>query len=163
MQTARSQDQRQQMLGQTFHRGVWWGQDDGLASQSGNSGRFRVFWSVFIRAISFLPVIQFCGVPPSPSSLAEFETGLFSSEGLHLSAPRWLLLLSDLHQRRCYQSRKITGPLRSNREQNMMVNQGTARFVPNGPFASFLVNYVWAGWELSAQLICLQLWKLRPK
>lgn len=67
---------------------------------------------------------------PSPSSLAEFEAGLFSSEGLHLSAPRWLLLLSNLHQRHCYQSRKITGPLRSNREQNMMANQGTAKICP---------------------------------
>lgn len=68
MQTARSQDQRQQMLGQTFHRGVWWGQDDGLASQSGNSGRFRVFWSLLHMGY-FLPVCNSVLWRPPPSQL----------------------------------------------------------------------------------------------
>lgn len=82
----------------------------------------------YLHTDCFLPV---CNLVlwhfPSPSSLAGFEAGLCSSEGPHLSAPRWLLLLSDLRQLHCYQSRKITGPLRSNREQKFDGEPGTSQ------------------------------------
>lgn len=131
VENARSQDHRQPMLRQTFHPRVWWGQDDGLAPQMVEPlGSFVSFDR--LRTSCFLPV---CNLVlwhfPSPSSLAGFEARLCSSEGPHLSAPRWLLLLADLHQLHCYQSGKITGPLRSNREQDLIVNQGMAKVCPS--------------------------------
>lgn len=163
MQTARSQDQRQQMLWQTFHRGVWWGQDDGLASQSGNSERFRVFWSVFIWAISFLSVIQFCGVPPLPAHWLSLKLDFFLQRAFTCPPP---------DGSSCYLTYTSVIVIKAGRLQDhwdqtenkiWWRTRERPRFVPNGPFASFLVNYAWTGLELSAQLICLQLWKLRPK
>lgn len=161
MKTARSRDQRQQLLRQAFHPG--WGQDDGLASQSGNSGQLHAFWSVFIQAISFLSVIQLCGVFPLPAHWLSWKLDFFlqraftcppaDGSSCYLTYSRVIVIKAGRLQDHWDQTEsKIWWRTRER-----------PRFVPNGPFASILVNYAWAGLELSAQLICLQLWKLRPK
>lgn len=164
MRTARSQDQRQQMLRQAFHPGVWWGRDDGLTSQSGSPGRFRVFWSVFfVQAVSFLSVIPFCGVFPLPAHWLSLKLDFFLLRAFTYPPPDGSF---------CYLTYTSVIVIKAGRLQDhwdqteskiWWRTREQPRFVPNGPFKSILVNYAWAGLELSAQLICLQLWKLRPK
>lgn len=58
------------------------------------TGQFHVFWSVFIQAISFLSVIQFCGIFPLPAHWLSLKLDFFLQRAFTCAPPDGLLWLT---------------------------------------------------------------------